>query len=685
MTNPFFKDSTLKNQAPHFNSYTSEHFLPAIEEGIRRTKESYDEIKNNPEAPTFENTFVAMEDADSLLGDTSSVFYHLLSVRSNDDMEELAEKIGPLMSELSSDIAFDPKIFARVKTIYDDRASQDYTEEQLKIIEDSYKGFVRSGALLDEEKQEELRKISSRLSVLSPEFSKHMKKTMAEYKFVVEKEEDLKGLPQNAIDSAAQDAKNRGHEGQWVFTLDIPSLLPVLTFLDNRDIRETIWRAFNSRCWGGDYDNSNILMETATLKHKKAQILGYKSHAAFILEKRMAENVETVTEFLAQLKTAYKPAAEKDLEELKAFAKNEHGLDDIKPWDISYYSEKLSQKLFDFSAEDLRPYFELNPTLEGTFKHYSQLFNIRFDQVDHYETWHDDVKAYDVFDNQTNEFVATFFVDLHPREGKRPGAWENSLRSQGLYKGKIERPVTLIVGNMTKPTEDTPALLTHDEFITVLHEMGHALHDMLSQVTYRSVSGTSVEWDFVEFPSQLMENWGFEHEFLKGFAKHYKTGEPIPDDLVKKLNTAKNFHTGMFGLRQITLGTIDMAWHSADPSHVTDPAEFEDEATKDLRLFPRLAGPTSTSFGHIFAGGYSAGYYSYKWSEFHDADGFKPFKQKGLYDRETANKLVESVLSKGGTKKGKQLYRDYRGRDATIDAMLEREGLASDDKIKKSA
>ncbi|MBX2834692.1 MAG: M3 family metallopeptidase [Micavibrio sp.] len=678
-TNPLLQISTLPNKAPAFEKIKAEHYLPAVETGISEARANYDAIKNNEDAPTFENTIVAMETAGETLDTATSVFYNQLSCMGGDDLHELAGKIGPLTSNFGSDIILDEKLFARVKDLYDRIDTLGLNTEEHTLLEDSYIGFVRGGALLGNDKKKRLREINEQLSTLSPDFMNNASKSAEAFEMIIDNEADLSGLPQSAIDAAAFSAKENGHEGKWHFSLDYPSYIPFVQYADNRELREKMWRGFANRAYGDQYDNCDNIMKIVNLKHERANLLGYKTHAEYVLERRMAETPENVLGFLDRLKATYKPSAEQDLARLKEFA-GENGLnEDLKPWDIGYYSEKLKQKLFDFSSEDFRPYLPLDNVLKGTFEHFEKLFNITFDKAAGYEVWHKDVQVFDVKDKESGEFIGTLFADFFPRTGKKQGAWMTAYRSQGLYNGQVERPVIAIVCNFTKPTGDKPALLTHNEVTTLFHEMGHAIHGLLSNVTYQSHSGTSVLWDFVELPSQLQENWCYEKETLDMFAEHYETGAKIPEELINKLRASMHFMNGWGGLRQVSLGTLDMTWHTTDPATIQDVAELEDEAVKDCALFPRLAGPTSSSFSHIFAGGYSAGYYSYKWAEVLDADTFELFQENGLYDAKSAQSYRDNILSRGGTEKPAVLYQNFRGRDADPDALLRREGLLEKD------
>ncbi len=671
--NPLLQKSTLPNYAPHFDKIKAEHYLPAIKEAIKEARANVEDIKNSESPPTFANTIEALENASETLGTVAGVFYNQLSAMGGDDLHDLATKIAPLNAEFSSDVSLDEKLFARVKFIYDQKDELELTTEQYTLLDDSYRGFVRAGALLDDDKKARFREISQELSTLSPAFMQNTTKSSEDFELVIDDKSELVGLPDSAIGAAKHAAEEKGYEGKYLFTLDYPSFGPFLQYADNRAHRETIWRAFSSRSWEGEFDNSDNIKSIISLKKERANLLGFATHADYVLEERMAGSAKTVFDFLDKLKSAYKPAAEKDLITLREFAKKQHDIGELKPWDIGYYSEKLKQKLFKFTSEDFRPYYQLDKVLDGCFNHFSKLFGLKFVQSDKYPTWHEDVKAFDVFDQ--DKFIGTLYGDFHPRAGKNQGAWKTSYRDQGMFGGENLRPVISIVCNFTKPTPDKPSLLTHGEVTTLFHEMGHAVHALLSDVTYRSLAGTSVLWDFVELPSQLQENWCYEKEMLDSFAEHYETGEKIPAELIEKLRSSMHFMVGWAGLRQVGLATLDMAWHICEPKDVKDIAEFEDEATKDTALFPRLAGPTSTSFGHIFAGGYSAGYYSYKWAEVLDADAFELFKQRGLYDSKTAQNYKDNILSRGGSEKPDVLYKRFRGRTADPDALLRREGL----------
>ncbi|MEM6812089.1 MAG: M3 family metallopeptidase [Pseudomonadota bacterium] len=676
--NPLLGQSTETHEAPPFDKIKEDHYLDAVKNAIEKARANIEAIKANDRQPDFQNTIVALEQSSSLLDMVTSIFYNQLNAAGTDRLEELAQEIGPLSANFSSDITLDEDLFARIKTVYDQKDELGLNTEEITLLDDTYQSFVRNGALLDDDKKARLREIAEEMSTLGPMFMNNAKKSSEAFELIIEDEAELSGLPESAIAGAKFAAEEKDYDGKWLFTLDYPSFGPFMSYADHREYREKIWRAFSNRAYQDDFDNCDIIIKILKLRDKRAQLLGFKNHADYVLERRMAKSPETVFEFLEKLRDTYKPAAEKELEELKTFAQKQGLEGDIKPWDVGYYTEKLKQSLFDFSSEDLRPYFQLEKVLDGVFSHFSELFSLRFEPASSLPTWHGDVSAYEVYDENSNDFIGVLYADFYPRTGKKQGAWKTSYRNQGLQDGEMKRPIVAIVCNFTKPSGDTPSLITFGEVSTLFHEMGHAIHALLSNVTYSSHAGTSVLWDFVELPSQLQENWAYKKETLDLMAEHYQTGEKIPNELIEKLNNAKNFMAGMGGLRQVSFGLMDLRYHTSDPNEISDVAAFEDEATKDTRLFPRLAGPMSTSFSHIFAGGYAAGYYSYKWAEVLDADTFELFEEKGLYDKRTSQKLKDEILSKGGSEKPDILYRNFRGRDADPDALLRREGLLKD-------
>lgn len=676
--NPLLAVSAIPHNPPAFDQITHDDYQPAIEAAIAEARANIDKIKTNPAPADFDNTIVALETASDLLGTVSSIFYNQLSACSDDRMEQLAEIIGPISSNFSSDIALDPQIFARIKAVHDKKDQLTLTPEQQTLLDHTYKGFVRNGALLGDNAKERLRAIDERLSVLSPQFSKHVKKATEAYTLMITDAADLDGIPANAVAVAAEVAKEKGQDGAWAFTLQAPSFIPFITYSTKRNYREQIWRAFSSRAWNDAFDNTETVKEIVTLKTERAKLLGYANHADFTLSERMAGSADRVFGFINDLIKTYKPAAEKDLADLRVLARAD-GIDDIKPWDMAYYREKMQQERFRFDSEELRPYFPLQKVLSGTFEHFSKLFGVKFVPNAAYPTWHADVQTFDVVNVDDGAFVGILYADFFPRTGKQPGAWMTSYRDQGLKFGDIKRPIVAIVCNFSKPTADTPSLLTHDEVTTLFHEMGHAMHMMLSDVTYASLAGTNVKWDFVELPSQVQENWAYEPETLALISGHVETGAQIPADLIQKLNDARTYMAGMNGLRQMSFSLLDLTFYTTDPATIGDLAAFEDKVLKDVALFPRLAGPMSTSFGHIFGGGYSAGYYSYKWAEVLDADAFELFRERGLYDATTAQAYRHEVLAKGGSEDPNVLYERFRGRAADASALLRREGLTQED------
>ena len=673
-TNVLLENSPLPHHVPLFDKIQESDYLPAVEAAIAEARINIDRIKADPAPANFDNTVVALENASERLGTVSSIFYNQLSAAGTDGLHHLAEQIGPLSANFSSDVILDGALFSRVKNVYEQKIAS-LTVEQQTLLDDTYKGFVRGGALLEEEKKARLREISQRLSVLGPTFMNNVTKSAEKFELLLESQADIAGLPESALEGAKFAATEKGQTNKYLFTLDFPSYGPFMQFAGNRALRERMWRAFGGRGWGGEHDNGGTVLEIVRLRDERAKLLGYKNHADFVLEQRMAKTPEDVFSFLDKLKKAYKPAALQELKVLQDFAR-EQGLDgELQPWDVGYYSEKLRQRLFNFSSEDLRPYFPLHTVLRGCFTHFSQLFGLKFVENKTYPAWHADVTAYDVSDEKDGKFIGVLYADFFPRTGKKDGAWKTSYREQGHFQGQLERPLVAIVCNFTKPTASRPSLLTHDEVLTLFHEMGHAVHALLSDVTYSSLAGTNVKWDFVELPSQVQENWAYEKETLDLVSGHYETGEKIPTALIDKLIAAKNYMVGWAGLRQVSFGTLDMLWHTADPAGITDVGAFEDAATADTALFKRLAGPHSTAFSHLFAGGYAAGYYSYKWAEVLDADVFDLFLERGLYHRDTADAYRREILSRGGSEHPQLLYQRFRGRDADPDALLRREGL----------
>lgn len=662
------------NTAP-FSKIENKHFLPAITKLIEETKAEIDAITSNSDAPTFENTIEALEFSGEKLDRATSIFFNLNSAETNDEIQKLAQEISPMLTEFGNDMLLNEALFERVKAVYNQKGTLDLNEEQQMLLDKKYKGFSRNGANLSEEKKKKLRKIDTELSKLKLTFGENVLAETNKFELHITDEKDLSGLPEGVIEAASQTAEEKGKEG-WVFTLDYPSYVPFLTYADNRELRKKMAIAFGAKGFNNDeFDNQKNVLQIAQLRYKRANLLGYKSHAHFVLEERMAETPEKVKSFLNELLEKAKPAATKEFEELTAFAKELDGIDHLEKWDGAYYSEKLKQKLFNLDDEKLKPYFELKNVINGVFTVAQKLYGLHFKEVQNIDKYHPEVKTYEVKDDE-GELVALFYADFHPRPGKRNGAWMTSYKPQQIKNGTNERPHISNVCNFTKPTASKPSLLTFNEVTTLFHEFGHALHGMLANTQYPSLSGTSVYWDFVELPSQILENWCYEKETLELFATHYKTGEVIPMEYVEKIKESATFLEGMATLRQLSFGMLDMAWHSQDPSGINDVKAFEVAAFEDTQLYPDVKeNCMSTSFSHIFQGGYSAGYYSYKWAEVLDADAFAYFQQEGIFSKKVADKFKNFVLSQGGTMDPMELYIKFRGQKPDPEALLKRAGL----------
>ncbi|MCG2461740.1 M3 family metallopeptidase [Flavobacteriaceae bacterium F89] len=660
---------------PPFSKIKNGHFKPAIEQAIADARLEIDAIAENPEAPSFINTLEALEFSGQHLDRVSSVFFNLNSAETNKEMQQIAQEVSPMLSEFGNDITLNQKLFQRVKSVYEQRDRIDLTTEQQTLLEKKFKHFSRNGANLSDDKKKRLREIDAELAKLALRFGENVLAETNKYEMHLSQASDLDGLPEGEKEAAAQLAKSRDKEG-WLITLDYPSYIPFMKYAKNRELRKNLALAFGSKGFHGDaLDNRETILKTVNLRYERANLLGYKTHAHFVLEERMAETPQKVHAFLSELLEKAKPAAEREFKELEDFAKGLDGIERLEKWDGSYYSEKLKQKMFDLDDEKLKPYFKLENVISGVFQVAQKLYGLQFEEVFDVEKYHGDVKTYRVT-NEKGELVSLFYADFHPRPGKRGGAWMTSFKPQYIQNGKNERPQISNVCNFTKPTATKPSLLTFNEVTTLFHEFGHGLHGMLANTTYPSLSGTSVYWDFVELPSQIMENWCFEKEALKLFATHYKTGEIIPMDLVKKIKKSATFQEGMATLRQLSFGLLDMSWHGLDPSGITDVKASESKAFEGTDLYPNTPETCmSTSFSHIFQGGYSSGYYSYKWAEVLDADAFAYFKENGIFDKEVATKFKENVLSQGGTEKPMVLYKRFRGREPKLEPLLERAGL----------
>ena len=666
--------NTKYNTAP-FSKIKNEDFLPAFIKGIELAKAEIDAIVRNPIKPTFENTIEALAFSGDLLDRISSIFFNLNSAETNDEIQKIAQEVSPLLSEFGNDVRLNPDLFARVKTVYEQRDKLNLNPEQTTLLDKKYKSFSRNGANLPEDKKNQLREIDKELSKLSLQFGENVLAETQAYQLHIANESDLAGLPEGTIEAARSLAKSQEKEG-WTFTLDHPSYVPFVTYANNRELRKKMAIAFGAKGFqNNEFDNQEIVLKIAKLRFDRAQVLGYATHAHFVLEERMAESPEKVKTFSNDLLEKAKPAALKEFAQLTAFAKELDGIDHLEKWDGVYYSEKLKQKLFNLDDEILKPYFQLEKVLDGAFAVAQKLYGITFEEIYEVDKYHEEVKTYAVKD-EDDQLVAVFYADFFPRKGKRNGAWMTSFKSQYIKKEINERPHISIVCNFTKPTETKPSLLTFNEVTTLFHEFGHALHGMLANTTYPSLSGTSVYWDFVELPSQILENWCYEPEALALFAYHYETGEMIPMELVHKIKESASFQEGMATMRQLSFGLLDMGWHAQDPSNIKDIKAFETKQFASTQLYPDVKeNAMSTSFSHIFQGGYSSGYYSYKWAEVLDADAFEYFQEKGIFNKEVATKFKENVLSKGGTEHPMILYKRFRGQEPKPEALLRRAGL----------
>jgi peptidyl-dipeptidase Dcp len=668
------KFTTKHNTAP-FSQIKLEDFQPAFEENIAKARAEVDAITNNPEAPTFENTIEALEFSGEALDRLSSIFFNLNSAETCDEMQKIAQDVSPLLTEFSNDIALNEDLFKRVKAVHELKDKLNLSPEQVTLLDKKFKSFSRNGALLSDDKKILLREIDTVLAKLKLTFGENVLAETNSYKLHISNKDAIKGLPEGAKEMARSLAKSDELEG-WMFTLDFPSYLPFVTYVENRELRKEMAIAAGRKAFqGNDKDNQENVKNIVSLRHDRAKLLGYKSHSHFVLEERMAQTPEKVKSFLNDLLTKAKPAAQKEFAELIAFAKELDGIEQLEKWDGAYYSEKFKQKLFSFDDEILKPYFKLENVLNGSFAIAEKLFGITFKEVFDIDKYHENVQTFEVLDFE-GKLVAVFYTDFFPRKGKRNGAWMTSFKPQYIKDGTNERPHVSIVCNFTPPTETKPSLLTFNEVTTLFHEFGHALHGMLANTTYPSLSGTSVYWDFVELPSQIMENWCYEPEALSLFAKHYETGEVIPQDYVNKIKESASFLEGMATMRQLSFGLLDMAFHSNDPNNITDVKAFEKEAFEGTSLYPDVdENCMSVSFSHIFQGGYSSGYYSYKWAEVLDADAFAYFQEKGIFNKEVATKFKENILSKGGTELPMELYKRFRGQEPKPEALLKRAGL----------
>ena len=677
MSNPFFQDYNTPFGTIPYSVIKNDHYVPAVNKGIEEAKAEINAIVNNTDAPTFENTLEALENSGETLTKVTSAFFNLNSAETNEQMQAIAQEISPLLTAHGNEIAMNADLFSRVKTVYEGDQSH-LTIEQKTLLEKSYKGFARNGANLPEADKPKLKEIDTQLAKLSLKFGENVLKESNAFQMHLTGEADVDGLPEGIKEAAAGMAKAKDLDG-WLFTLDYPSYIPFMTYSSSRDLRQKMHRAFGSKGFqDNENNNEDIIKQLVKLRAERAALLGYDNHAHYVLEERMAKSPENVMDFLSNIQEKALPFAEKEFKELEEYATSLDGIDKLQKWDSNFYAEKLKKEKYAIDNELLRPYFQLEKVEEGVFKAAEKLFGITFQQRTDIDTYHEDVVTYEVQD-ENGDHLAIFYADYFPRAGKRQGAWMTSFSSQKLVNGIDQRPHISIVCNFTKPSKSKPSLLTFNEVTTLFHEFGHALHGMLAKGTYASLSGTSVYWDFVELPSQLMENWCYEKECLDLFAKHYETDESIPLDYIEKIKKSLNFMAGMGTIRQIGLGKIDMNYHSIDSDSnalKNSVKEIESDALSGLNFYPPVKETiTSTSFSHIFHGGYSSGYYSYKWAEVLDADAFEAFKENGVFDKNTAKRFQENILSAGGSEHPSVLYKRFRGRDAKPDALLKRAGL----------
>lgn len=673
--NPFFSEFGTPFETPAFDKIKNEHYLPAFKAGIEQDSVEVVAVADNPDAPTFANTIEALEGTGEMLSRVSNVFYNMLGSNTNDSLQSIAKTVAPLLSKHSDDILMNAKLFRRVKTVYDQKDQLGLNPEQIKLLEKYYKEFVRGGANLDDSKKAELRKINEELSVLSLKFGDNILKEDNTFELVIENPSDLAGLPQSVITAASEAATEHGKSGKWVFTLHAPSIWPFLQYSEKRDLREKIFKAYSSRGnHDNELDNKVILIRIAALRLQRANLLGYATHADFVLEENMAKNPQNVNDLLDQLWQPALKRAQNEAKDLQKMLTKEAKYLKLKPWDWFYYTEKLRKEKFDLDDEALRPYFNLENVRNGAIDVATKLWGITFTERTDIPKYHEDVKVFEVKEGDGTH-IGILYVDYFPRASKGGGAWMNNFREQKRKDGKNIAPIIANVYNFTKPTQDKPSLLTLDEVETLFHEFGHALHGLLSNCAYKKISGTNVSRDFVELPSQIMENWATHPEVMKSYAKHYQTGEPIPDELIEKIRMSEQFNKGFISVEYLAASILDMNWHTITQPE-TDAIAFEDQAMTKIGLIPEIISRyKSYYFRHIFAGGYSAGYYAYIWAEVLDADAFQAFKEKGLFDQATAKSFRDNILSKGGTEDPMVLYKRFRGAEPKIDALLERRGL----------
>ena len=673
--NPFLTTYQTPFETTPFHLIKTEHFEPAMEKGMEEHNREVEAITHNPNEPTFSNTIVALEKSGALLDRVSTVFGNLLSAETSDELEALAERMMPRLSEHSNNISLNEKLFARIKQVYDQTDLNTLNQEERMLLQNTYHSFIRNGANLSPDQKERFRELSAKLSVLTLKFSQNKLKETNQYELMLTAEQ-TDGLPDSALEAYAQAAKDKNREG-YLVTLHAPSFVPFMKYSAHRELRQQLYMAYNTICThDNEFNNLGIVQKLVNLRLERAQLLGYDTAADYVLTRRMAENSANVYKLLNELLEAYMPTAHQELEEVKRLAQELEGADfELMPWDWAYYSEKLKEKKFNLNEEELRPYFELKNVIKGVFGLATRLYGITFQENPAIPVYHPEVKAYEVIDKD-GSFLSVLYTDFHPRASKRSGAWMTSYKEQWKDENGNSRPQVSVTMNFTKPSEEKPALLTFSEVTTFLHEFGHALHGIFADTVYASMSGTNVYWDFVELPSQIMENFAIEKEFLNTFAKHYQTGENIPEEWIQRLVDASNFNAAYACLRQLSFGLLDMAWYTRTEPFEGDVRSYEKQAWQKTQILPEIAETCMTvQFSHIMAGGYAAGYYSYKWAEVLDADAFSLFQKNGIFNEETANSFRENVLSKGGTEHPMELYKRFREQEPTIDALLRRNGI----------
>ena len=674
--NPLLTEFNTPFQVPPFDKIEEAHFLPAFKAGITEQQNEIDSIVNNNSDPTFENTIEALEYSGALLDKVSGVFYNLLGANTNDELQQIAKDVSPLLSKSSDDILLNKKLFSKIKAVHQNKEAFNLNAEEEKLLDETYKSFVRNGANLNEEDKEKLRKINEELSMLSLQFGENLLDENNAFKLVIEEEENLSGLPESVIESAAEAAESEGLKGNWVFTLQKPSFIPFLQYSNERELREKIFKAYINRGDNNDEnDNKEIIKKILALRIDKANLLGYETHADYVLEDRMAKNADNVYDLLNKVWAPALEVAKKEATDLQAMIDKDGKDFKLKPWDWWYYAEKVKKEKYDLDEKELRPYFKLENVRDGAFETATKLYGIQFEKRNDIPKYHPDVEVFELKEADGSH-IGILYTDYFPRESKRGGAWMNSYRKQSIKNGEMVTPVIFNVGNFSKPTGDKPSLLSYDEALTLFHEFGHALHGLLSNVKYESLSGTAVSRDFVELPSQIMENWASHPKVMKSYAKHYETGEPIPDELIEKIQKSENFNQGFATVEFLAAAFLDMDWHTMNNVDNIKVNEFEQTSLDKIGLIPEIVVRYRTpNYNHIFSSGYSAGYYSYIWAEVLDADAFEAFKAKGIFDKETAEAFRKNILEKGGTEEPMELYIKFRGSEPKIDPLLERRGL----------